>query len=126
MPSVQTDRARRRRRSMTEAERRLWRRLRARGMGSVKFRRQHPVGPYIVDFCCAERMVVVEIDGGHHATQAEEDRTRAAFLAGEGFRVLRFWNNEVMGNIEGVLHRIAEAVGGGPPHPHPLPQRGRG
>jgi len=104
MPSVQTDRARQLRRSMTEAERRLWRRLRARGMGSVKFRRQHPVGPYIVDFCCAERMVVVEIE----------------------LRVLRFWNNEVMGNIEGVLQRIAEAVGGGPPHPHPLPQRGRG
>ena len=120
MPSIQTDRARQLGRSMTAAERRLWRRLRARGMSSVEFRRQHPVGPYVVDFCCPERMVVVEIDGGHHATQAEEDRTRTEFLAGNGFRVLRFWNNEVMGNIAGVLHRISEAAAG-PLTPSRLP-----
>jgi len=118
------DRVRRLRQGLTEAERRLWAQLRGRRLVKAKFRRQRPVGPYIVDFCCPERMVVVEVDGGHHATQAEEDRTRAAFLAGKGFLVLRFWNNEVMGNMEGVLHRIAEAVG--EPLTQPSPRRGEG
>jgi very-short-patch-repair endonuclease len=77
-----------------------------------KFRRQHPVGPYIVDFCCRESMLIVEIDGGGHGVpdQSSEDMQRTGELEKLGFRVLRFWNNEVLQNTEGVLQVIAEAL----------------
>ena len=104
------DHARRLRRDQTEAERRLWSRLRARQLCGAKFRRQHPIGRFIVDFCCLERALVVELDGGQHAMQAEADRKRTAFLSSRGFRVLRFWDNEVLKDIEVVLEQIAEAL----------------
>ena len=90
------DRARRLRRDQTEAERKLWSRLRGRQVNEAKFRRQHGIGRYIADFCCPERKLVVELDGGQHITLAESDQRRAAFLRQRGYRVLRFWNNDVL------------------------------
>ena len=104
--STPRDRARRLRRDQTEAERRLWERLRARQLSGFKFRRQHPIGRFIVDFCCQEYGIVVELDGGQHAVQFEADHIRSEFLARRGYRVLRFWNNEVLENIEAVLQQI--------------------
>ena len=93
----------------TEAERLLWAMLRANAMGGVRFRRQHPLGPYIVDFACLERRLVVEVDGGGHG--GEYDRLRDEWLSSQGFRVLRVWNNEALGNIEGVLSAIRRELG---------------
>jgi very-short-patch-repair endonuclease len=91
---------------MTDAERILWRHLRNRALG-VTFRRQHPIEPYVADFACLTAHLVIEVDGGQHAG-SERDLVRAAFLKGEGFRVLRFWNNEVLGNTASVLEVIRE------------------
>ena len=127
MPSrnpVGRGRAQQLRRSQTEAERRLWSRLRGRQVHNAKFRRQHAIGPYVVDFCCPERRLVVEVDGGQHALETPVDGARTEFLAAQGYRVLRFWNNEVITNTEGVLERISEVLGN--PHPSPLPERERG
>jgi very-short-patch-repair endonuclease len=99
-------RARELRRSTTDAEKRLWAHLRNRQLGGHKFRRQRPVGPYVVDFMCLESRFVVEVDGGQHSP--EGDRKRENFLERKGLRVLRFWNNEVLENTEGMLARIAE------------------
>ncbi|MBM2826309.1 MAG: (cytosine-5-)-methyltransferase [Dehalococcoidia bacterium] len=101
------------RRNMTDAERALWFRLGRRQLVGVKFRRQQPIGPYIVDFVTFERKVVVEVDGGHHGetTTKADDEARSAWLRQEGFNVLRFWNNEVLSNPEGVLESILEALG---------------
>jgi very-short-patch-repair endonuclease len=117
------DRARQLRHNQTEAEQRLWTRLRARQLCGAKFRRQHPIGPFIADFCCVEYGLVVELDGGQHAEQVEGDQRRSAFLERSGYRVLRFWDNEVLKNMEAVLERIAEALDY--PHPYPLPVRAR-
>ena len=115
--------ARHLRRQQTEAERRIWSRLRDRRFGDAKFRRQHPVGPYITDFCCPEAALVIELDGGQHASWRNADARRTAFLEAQGFRVIRFWDNDVMVNTEGVLERIAQAL----EHPHPaLSLKGRG
>ena len=105
-------RARRLRREATPEETLLWSRLRAEQLG-VKFRRQQPLGFYIADFVCFEHSLVIELDGGQHAGEAarEYDRVRTEYLEGREFRVLRFWNNEVSGNLEGVLVRIQEALG---------------
>jgi hypothetical protein len=83
-----------------------------------------PVGPYVVDFCCRERKLIVELDGGQHAAQAAYDARRTVFLVEQGYRVLRFWDNEALGNRDGVLQRVAEALGS--PSPRPSPQRGEG
>jgi adenine-specific DNA-methyltransferase len=96
------------RRDTTDAEKRLWRHLRNRPLRGQKFRRQRPVGPYVVDFMCLESRLVVEVDGGQHSPDTDRERTR--YLERQGFRVLRFWNNEVLGEIEGVLARIVEAL----------------
>lgn len=117
------ERARRLRHNQTDAEKRLWSRLRARQLCSAKFRRQHPIGRFIADFCCVEHGLVVELDGGQHAAQAEADRRRSAFLARKGYRVLRFWDNEVMEDIEAVPERIMHVLTD--PHPNPLPNRAR-
>jgi len=104
--------ARELRQSQTEAERSLWAKLRNRQLEGVKFRRQQPIGPYIVDFVSFERKLVLEIDGGQHnepATQ-QRDEERTAWLKGQGYQVLRFWNNEILKNVEGVLERIREAL----------------
>ncbi len=115
-------RARQLRRRMTDAERLLWLHLRDRQLIAVKFRRQEPIGRYFADFCCVERKLIIEVDGGHHDedTQDEYDRKRTAYLERCGYRVLRFWNTEVLGELEGVLETIAEEIIGSP-HPDPLP-----
>jgi very-short-patch-repair endonuclease len=118
------DRARQLRNEQTDAEAKLWARLRARQISHVKFRRQHPIGPYVADFCCVEHSLVVEIDGGQHAEQMQSDQRRTAVLKLPGFRVLRFWNNEVLANIEAVLEQIYQAIE--QPSPFPLPKKGEG
>ena len=121
--------AQRLRRDLTDAERKLWSVLRNRQLDGAKFRRQQPIGPFIVDFACHERRLVVEADGGQHA-ESEVDGRRTAFLEGKGYRVLRFWNNDVLNNVDGVAQVIAGALSS--PHParalreSPSPSRGEG
>ena len=119
-----TKRAKRLRRDSTNVERKLWRHLRDRGIGHAKFRRQHPIGRYVVDFACIEAGLVVELDGGQHVDQQEYDADRTGYLESKGFQVIRFWNNEVLENIEGVLGAIEAALK--KPSPRPSPARGRG
>ncbi len=90
------------RRISTDAEKKLWLLLRDRRLDGLKFRRQVPFGPYILDFVCFEQKIVVEVDGGQHA-ESESDKLRDARLEGEGFRVIRYWNNDVLKNPHGVL-----------------------
>ena len=112
------------RKNQTDAERKLWRRLRARELCGFKFRRQYPIAPYIVDFICVEKRLIVEIDGGQHATMTEIDNTRTEFLNARGYGVLRFWNNEVLQQPDAVLAKILDSLTH--PHPNPLPQAGEG
>jgi len=123
-PSLQKGRARKLRESQTDVENKLWHCLRDRQLGGAKFRRQHPVGPFIADFCCVENKLVVELDGGQHAERIAADEKRTKVIENCGYRVLRFWDHEVVENIEGVLEIIGQALGA--PHPSPLPLRGRG
>ncbi len=104
------DRARNLRQLSTDAERLLWRRLRDRQLAGLKFRRQHRLGNFIVDFVCLEQRLILELDGGQHAIQQQADAHREAFLMGLGYRVLRFWNNEVLGNLDGVLQTIVRTA----------------
>ena len=108
----QVKRARRLRRASTEAEKLLWQKLRARQLGGAKFRRQTPIGPYIVDFVSFEHKLVLEIDGGQHNESAgrQHDIKRTTWLEDQGFRVLRFWNNQVLANLEGVLERTLQEL----------------
>lgn len=101
------------RRNQTEAERILWSKLRNMQLGEVKFRRQQPIGNYVVDFVSFDKKLVIEIDGGQHneAQTREKDEQRTLWLEGEGFHVVRFWNNDVLLNLEGVLSRILEVLG---------------
>jgi very-short-patch-repair endonuclease len=92
--------------NQTDAEARIWSRLRNRGLGGARFRRQIAVDPYIVDFICTDRKLIIELDGGQHAEQVEADAERTRFLEARGYRVLRFWNNDVLTNTEGVLEVI--------------------
>jgi very-short-patch-repair endonuclease len=98
------------RRNSTDAERNLWSNIRNRQLEGWKFRRQLPVGQYIVDFACAELRLIVEIDGGQHAEQINYDLNRTNFLQSKGYQVIRYWNNEVLGNIEGVLEALTLAL----------------
>jgi adenine-specific DNA-methyltransferase len=93
---------------MTDAEQLLWRSLRSKQLNGHRFRRQHPIAQYIADFACIEQKLVVEIDGGQHQEQVEYDERRTAFLQKQGWQVLRFWNNDVLNNLDGVLSIIAE------------------
>src|SRR5665213_2205910 len=104
--------ARRLRRGMTDAERRLWQRLRQWPDGKAHFRRQATIGPHFVDFACHSTRLVIELDGGHHGhgKQLSKDAARDAFFRVNGYRVLRFWNNDVMKNADGVLTVIADAI----------------
>ncbi len=128
-PTHQTDFARGLRAGSTEAEAALWRRLRSRQLGGAKFRRQVVLGPYFADLVCVEARLVVECDGGQHA-ESTHDAVRDAWMCGQGWRVLRFWNHEVLQNTEGVLVVIAEALdsqrGGHSPSPQPSPCKGEG
>ena len=122
--ATKTSLARQLRRNSTVAERRLWRYLRSRSLGTFKFVRQEPIGPYVVDFVCREKRLVVEVDGGQHA-ENRRDAVRDRWLVEHRYRILRFWNNEVLGNIEGVWETIfAAASAAAPPHPDLLPARG--
>ncbi len=113
------DRARELRRNMTDAERLLWRHVRRKQLAGAHFRRQRPIGPFIADFVCVERRLVVELDGGQHAERGDDDARRTRFLEQRGYRVLRFWNNDVLSNIDGVLRVIAAALESPPPQPSP-------
>jgi very-short-patch-repair endonuclease len=93
----------------TDAEQLLWKHLRLKQMEGLKFRRQQPIDNYIVDFVCLEKRIVIEVDGGQHATQKDDDVVRDKYLRQQGFHVLRFWNNEVLQNINGVLEIIRES-----------------
>ena len=104
------DRARELRKNQTDVEAKLWSRLRGRQVAGAKFRRQYAIGYFIADFCCYEQRLVVELDGGQHAEAGAFDQRRTEFLVAEGYRVLRFWNNEVTENIDGVLGRISETL----------------
>ena len=119
------DYARGLRRRQTDAERRVWARLRHRRLQGAKFARQVPIRAYAADFCCRELKVIVELDGGQHAVQARSDTERTVFLEALGYRVLRIWNNDALANTDGVLQRIAQALVARP-SPRPSPQRGEG
>jgi very-short-patch-repair endonuclease len=122
MPDRSTTIAKTLRRRMTDTERRLWTQLRARRLACGKFKRQQPIGPYIVDFVCFHAQLVVEVDGGQHQGN-ETDQARDAWLQEHGFRVLRFWDNKVLAELPAVLEKIAAALS---PSPPPLSRKGRG
>jgi very-short-patch-repair endonuclease len=126
MPKLRSH-ARSLRRASTDAERKLWAALRAHRLMSASFRRQTPVGPYIADFLCHAAKLIVEVDGGQHFEQAHlrRDAQRDAYLAAQGFRVLRFNNHDVLTNREGVLETIAAALVSAPSLTLPR-KRGRG
>ena len=102
--------ARELRRNPTDSERTLWRHLRLRQLGGYKFRRQYPLGEYIVDFICLEKRLIIEVDGGQHSEQATYDSKRKAWLAAQGFYMLRFWNNQIFEDLEAVEEQILEAL----------------
>lgn len=118
LTTEQRDFARALRSHATDAERRLWQGLRG-GQRGARFRRQHPVGPYVLDFACVTLRLAIEVDGGQHSGSSH-DTTRDAWLTERGWRVMRFWNNEVMSNMDGVLSAIAQALAEPPPRPSPL------
>ena len=130
-PSTLTSRARALRGRMTDAERKLWFALRDRRFANFKFRRQVPVGPFIADFICYAARLVIEVDGGQHADSSRDQR-RDRWFAANDFLVLRFWNNEVLSNLEGVLTAVLDTLHARTPHParaargRPSPARGEG
>lgn len=105
--------ARQLRRDQSDVERKLWFALRGRRFYKLKFRRQQPIGPYVVDFVSFEAKLVIELDGGQHGLPANEaaDRERTKRLEADGFRVIRFWNNELIENFDGVLDAVALTLG---------------
>jgi very-short-patch-repair endonuclease len=107
------------RREPTEAEKRFWWEVKDRRLYGHKFRRQRAIGPFIVDFVCLERHLVVEIDGGQHLEAADYDAQRSAILEAHGFRVVRFWNSEVLMNMEGVIDAVLAELGGEAGSPSP-------
>ncbi len=115
--------------AMTDAERRLWYHLRAKRFLDLKFKRQAPIGPYIVDFICFEQKLIIEVDGGQHAGNVS-DRVRDDWLHQEGYQVIRFWNDDVLKRTEAVLVEISNAITDTPlparSARHPLPQGERG
>ena len=114
------------RQNQTEAEVRLWRHLRNRELVGHKFRRQYPIGPYIADFVYLERYLIVEADGGQHAEPEAEDVRRTRFLESQGFKVLRFWNNDILSHTESVLTAILNVLNTPPVAVTPSPACGRG
>ena len=106
MPINLTEAAKELRKTSTDAERLLWRHLKAKQLDGLKFRRQEQIGNFIADFVCFEKNIIVEADGGQHALEKEKDEERTQWLNSQGFTVLRFWNNEILTNIEGVLEAI--------------------
>jgi len=127
--SMTLKRAKSLRHNLTDAEKKLWHLLRSRQLEGAKFRRQQPIGPFIADFVCQERRLIIEADGGQHS-HSSTDRARTEYLEGVGYRVLRFWNNDILNNLDGVAEVIAVALS--TPHPaqaapeSPSPSRGEG
>jgi very-short-patch-repair endonuclease len=122
MTTKSTEFARQLRENSTDAERLFWSRVRGHRLRGYKFKRQYPIGTFIVDFACIEEKLVVELDGGQHAG-SERDRQRDTRLIEEGYRVLRFWNNDVLSNIEGVVQTVIKNLR---PSPQPSPTTGEG
>ena len=118
------DNARRLRKNPTDTERYMWNLLRNRALAGHKFRRQYVIGPYTCDFVCIDRQLIIEIDGGQHARQVEKDKARTTYLQAQGFRVIRFWNHEVLAETEAVMQRILNMVESDTPSP--CHQGGRG
>ncbi len=117
--------ARKLRANLTDAEIKFWNHVKQRQFRGLKFRRQTPVGPYVADYLCYEHHLIVEIDGGQHNDKTA-DLERTKFLESKGFRVMRFWNNDVLQNIEGVLETIAAELGlNGSPSPNPSLREGK-
>jgi very-short-patch-repair endonuclease len=117
-------RARELRNNLTDAERKLWWKLRYRQVGGYRFRRQVPIGRYIVDFACLSHRLLIELDGSQHGENIAYDRVRTRWLESRGYRVLRFWNGDVLQDVEGVLEAIYRVLSE-TPHPNPPPQGGR-
>ncbi|OHD70757.1 MAG: DNA (cytosine-5-)-methyltransferase [Spirochaetes bacterium RBG_16_49_21] len=112
--------ARQLRKNQTEAEKKLWKYLKSKQVKELKFRRQEPLGSYIVDFVCFENKLVIELDGSQHIEDKENDIERDDWLKSQGFAVIRFWNNEVMNNIDGVLAVIFNFCSNHPPLAPPI------
>ena len=111
---------------MTDTERFVWQRIRYRQIGGHKFRRQVPLGPFIADFVCFERRLILELDGGQHAEQHEQDAVRTRWLQDQGFRLVRFWNHKALRDWDVVEQVIWEQLQLPTPHPQPLPRKGGG
>jgi len=122
-PTDTLERARALRTTSTDAERAIWQRLRGEQLPGFKFRRQHPIPPYIADFCCIAVKLVIELDGSQHSEEADLVRTR--FLQSKGFNVLRFWDNDALMQTDAVIEAIWNACACPAPHPNPSPV-GRG
>ena len=116
-----TDRARELRNNATDAERRLWTALSNRKVAGVRFNRQVCIGPYVCDFVARTPRLIVEVDGSQHDEDHERDQARSAWLEAQGYHVLRFWNHDVLGNVQGVAQEIERALAA---FPQPLPQAG--
>ena len=110
MGGVNNQKPRSLRRNMTDAEKVLWRHLRLRQVDGHKFRRQHPIGNYIVDFICLEKRLIIEVDGGRHAESIMYDRERTSWLESQGYMTLRFWNNQVVYETQAVLEVIRQTL----------------
>jgi very-short-patch-repair endonuclease len=119
-----TMRSRELRLNATDAERKLWAQLSARKIAGVRFNRQFPIGPFICDFVSRTARLVIEVDGGQHAVDVEKDRARTLYLEAQGYRVIRFWNNDVLERIEGVVNEIEVALKTCPPPTPPASGRG--
>jgi very-short-patch-repair endonuclease len=105
---------------LTDAEKRLWSQLRSKQLFGMKFRRQHPIGPFIVDFVCLEKKHVIEVDGGQHSKGSDKDLKRDEWLASEGYKVLRYWNDDVLKETKSVLEDVLSKIGDHPPPTPPL------
>ena len=106
---------------MTDTERFVWWRIRKRQLGGYRFRRQHPIGDYVADFACLEANLILELDGGQHASMTEEDQERTRCLEALGFRVIRFWNIDVLKEWDTVVELIMKALEGASVNPPPCP-----
>jgi len=123
LPTTTLENSRRLRRDMTDAEHKLWQRLRSGQLGGLKFRRQHPIPPYMADFCCVSRKLIVELDGSRHGEQVDAARTR--HLEAQGWKIIRFWDHDALQQTDAVIDAIWNAAGKPDPHPNPSPD-GRG
>lgn len=119
-----TMRSRELRLNATDAERKLWAQLSARKIAGVRFNRQFPIGPFICDFVSRSAKLVIEVDGGQQAVDVAKDEARTAYLEAQGYRVIRFWNNDVLERIDGVVSEIERVLVTSPPPTHPASGRG--